>query len=284
MRSLARAGYAVTRLHAEMRHVNAMCDRPTATAYWSAMARHARDILRDGSLTAADRAMQGRACTFLISGRPIVLDGAAFGLAREIYGRRAYFASNSEVQRGDLVVDLGANAGVFSVLAAHLGARVIAVEAQAAQMDRLAITLRHNPSSGSAVSAVHGLVGPGVGVLSNWGASEFGGVIPPTLTVDGLLERFRVDRIDFLKVDIEGSEFALTEAGGAWLGLTNRIAMEVHTEYGDPEVLVEALKEHGFLVRLCNTRGVNVERIIDATGYLYATASRWRSNAQLGAQ
>jgi hypothetical protein len=61
----------------------------------------------------------------------IDLDGWLFSGAREMYCRQVYFPSAEfELQAGALVMDLGANAGLFSVPAGRIGWRVIAVEAQ----------------------------------------------------------------------------------------------------------------------------------------------------------
>jgi FkbM family methyltransferase len=169
-------------------------------------------------------------------------------------------------------MDLGANAGVFSVLAAQLGARVIAVEAQAAELKQLATTLDLNPCCAEAISAVHGLVGQSAGALSNWDCKQFGGSMPPVITVGCLLQRFGVRRIDFLKIDIEGHEFSLISDGAEWLNCVTRISMEVHTEFGDPALLVETLERHNFIVCLHNTEGMEVRCIDEASGYLYAIA------------
>jgi FkbM family methyltransferase len=218
--------------------------------------------------------MAGRTCTFLVGGRAVTLDGLTFGLAREIYGRRSYFLNRSEIRRGDLVIDLGANAGVFSILAARFGARVIAVEAQASECRRLAATLELNPDCAHAITPVHGIVGPGSGVLSRWSLDDFGGLSPPIVTVGGLLERFGGPkrRIDFLKIDVEGSEFDLISADADWLTCTTRIAMEVHTAFGDAGLLVEVLEDRGFYVRLRDATGRDIRQIKGEGGYLYALA------------
>src|SRR5712664_322583 len=78
-------------------------------------------IAKSKSLAPADRGMIGGRYTFKIFGQNIFLDGALFGGAREIYGRKVYFAlPDFRLRSTDVVVDLGANAGVFTVLAGRL--------------------------------------------------------------------------------------------------------------------------------------------------------------------
>jgi hypothetical protein len=59
-----------------------------------------------------------------------------------------------------------------------------------------------------------------------------------------------VREIALLKVDIEGSEFALFERPQAWLRIVRRIAMEVHPPYGDVDALCARLRGLGFSLRL----------------------------------
>jgi len=51
-------------------------------------------------------------------------------LAREIFEYETYAAQGLEVTKGDTVVDVGANIGLFSIWASDLGARVLAFEPQ----------------------------------------------------------------------------------------------------------------------------------------------------------
>jgi hypothetical protein len=55
--------------------------------------------------------------------------------------------------------------------------------------------------------------------------------------------------VDFLKVDIEGSEFALFDDCGTWIDRVHYIAMEVHNDCGDSQALQRRLREQGLVVR-----------------------------------
>ncbi len=53
-------------------------------------------------------------------------------------------------------------------------------------------------------------------------------VVVPAVTMDTILDRFQLDRIDLLKIDIEGAEDKLFGGPTAWLEKVNTILIEVH--------------------------------------------------------
>ena len=172
-----------------------------------------------------------------------------FGIFRDIMFRRVYEPDAAFVPRsGDTVVDLGANDGVFSVLTAKaIGhGRVIAVEAQA---DECALIARHAQMNSVAaiVTPVHGFVGAG-GVLARADSESV-----PALDLDVLFELMQIEHVALMKIDIEGSEFALFEAPGAWLASVDRIAMEAHPPHGDVASLCLRLRRAGFSVWTANS-------------------------------
>ena len=66
-------------------------------------------------------------------------------LAREIFEYECYAAQGLEVTKGDTVVDVGANIGLFSIWASDLGARVLAFEPQQLGKARLELAVRCEP-------------------------------------------------------------------------------------------------------------------------------------------
>ena len=71
--------------------------------------QHRSEIIRSGRLLAADDEMARGNYRMRVLGSTIrLVPGAYFGLARELYGRRCYFALEGfRVSAGDVVVDLG---------------------------------------------------------------------------------------------------------------------------------------------------------------------------------
>lgn len=229
-------------------------------------------VLRTATLEPADRAMMQRSWRFRVLGTEIELDGEAFAGAREMYGRGVYFAlPGFRLSPGDIVVDLGANQGLFSILAAKLGATAIAVEAQSGFVELIQAAARRNRCE-ERVTTELALVGSG-GMLRDEEAlrrtSHFGGV-PQRLTMDELMRRCSIERIDFLKVDIEGAEFGLFTPEASWLDRVGKIAMEVHCEHGDPRALATGLERRGFEVRLLGNDRLPVSELTGAGGYLFA--------------
>ena len=54
---------------------------------------------------------------------------------------------------------------------------------------------------------------------------------PPILTMTEIFRLHGLEKIDFLKIDIEGSEFDLFINNNEWLKNVDKIAMEVHQEF-----------------------------------------------------
>lgn len=150
-----------------------------------------------------------------------------FGLVRELYIRNCYLPLPDQLDGVRFAMDCGANRGVFSALLTKAAERVVAVEADPYYSAMI-------PRNAPAALIETTFVGAG-GKLGRAGDS-----------VAQLAERNGLPRIDFLKLDIEGSEFALFEGDLEWLDLVRRLTMEVHSDYGSPSTIVRALHAHGF--------------------------------------
>jgi hypothetical protein len=115
---------------------------------------------------------------------------------------------------------------------------------------------------------------PGTGVFGDRklleGASHFKKE-PPSMSFTQFCEKYKLNNIDFLKCDIEGSEFALFcgDNENNIRGI-DKIAMEVHVDSGDPENISKFLRNCGFEVWLKNNNGQFVEKIEDKYGFIYA--------------
>lgn len=230
-----------------------------------------RGVLARRSLAPVDESMRGRSYSFRVCGRVVCLDGDSFAGAREIYGRQVYFAlPGFLLESSDIVVDLGANAGVFTTLAALTAGKVVAVEAQYGFLGQLRAHLAMNGSTSKA-DVVFGVVGASSGVISTPGfvSPEFTRE-PPTLSMSDLFTRYALSHVDFMKVDIEGSEFDLFANTNGWLSRVRRIAMEVHRHFGDPSELAELLRRNGFEVWLVDNGQRIVDSIEEESGYLFA--------------
>ncbi len=172
-----------------------------------------------------------------------------FGLAREIYIRDCYFRWQPAAiyRQAATVVDLGANRGAFSSLMTTKAKKIISVECQQQYVPIIQHNMRLNQFDDCATETA--LIGSG-------GSS--GDSASPRLTVEQLLDRHQMKVVDFLKLDIEGSEFALFESP-QWLGRVKAMSMEVHPRFGDTTMILDCLTKHGFEYALADANVVKVE-------------------------
>ncbi|MBI3743806.1 MAG: FkbM family methyltransferase [Chloroflexi bacterium] len=262
-------------LCAELSRLKRAAPRETYRAYRNAVLRRLPQIVRQRSLSPADQRMAGRDWVFTPLGKPIAVEGDHFGTARELYARKAYFLAPGFGLAGtDIVVDLGAHRGMFTALAALHAARVVAVEAQKEFMPAIRSTVEKvRPGKHQAVTAIAAYVGSGTGFFADQSNPEAAAdKLGQSITMSQLMAQERLPRIDFLKVDIEGSEFDLFMGSDtAWLDTVRRIAIEVHPEYGDPVALRRALEQHGFKTWLFDADTRPVDGLGNASGYLLAS-------------
>lgn len=249
---------------------------PQVTARWLLGAgRHAHTILSDGNLKTADVDLaRSSDLSLRVLGQTLTIPGDLFGGAREMYAKGVYFAvPGLSIRPGDVVVDLGANRGLFTLLAKKLGARkVLAVEAQSGFIPLIQDLLQKNGCASGAI-VVWNLLGQHTGLLfdpaAQAAASHWQGT-PPVRSMRELIHTHGIDRIDFLKVDIEGSEFDLFAQAGDWLPKVDRLAMEIHSKFGRADSIAQTLLSEGFRVKLAYPDLAPAGSLGSSGGYLYA--------------
>ena len=142
------------------------------------------------------------------------------------------------------IIDAGANVGYATRWFAerYPGANVIAIEPERANVD----LLRSNTYGLANVHIVEGALaatserrsfadsglGPWafrVGDAASTADRLVGEV--DCVTIDELLERFGIERIDLLKIDIEGSELEVLADSAAWMPKVEALAVELHDRY-----------------------------------------------------
>jgi len=166
-----------------------------------------------------------------------------------------------------LVVDIGANVGVFSLFAARFARVVYALEPASSNYSRLV------PNT----SRVHNIVPLkcACAAYDGSGSLDVSG-IPVTfslltsssaatqesidvISLATLFERYTIDRCDFLKLDCEGAEFEIIlQADPSVLNRVRTIVMEYHdhlsSNYSHVDLL-EKLKSLGFQASSYNSNG-----------------------------
>lgn len=174
---------------------------------------------------------------------------------------------------GAVILDLGANAGYTAVDFANLfpTARVIAVELDA---DNARIARRNLERFGARCVVIQAAVWLHEGVVRYEGDEEWAfhvstSTIPnpdaptaPSVTIPKLLDELEVDRVNYLKMDVEGAEEALISESATWLDRIDSLKIEVHPP-ASVSTCASILAERGF--------GVSTDEKQDAT--LIATRS-----------
>jgi FkbM family methyltransferase len=177
-----------------------------------------------------------------------------------------------DINPDDIVVDLGCSVGVSTVLAASAGGSVVAVEAQAGMVEKAESTVQMNGCADRA-RFVHGLVGADSGFFNAEREQLADPWIgdPPRMSMSDLLANLPV--IDLMKIDIEGSEFALFSENSdvGWLAAVRRITMEVHPEFGCAANIGSTLATRGLSIQFVTNHGLPTTGL-DEMGYLFA----WR--------
>jgi len=170
----------------------------------------------------------------------------------EVLGSKCY-RMPEPVERGGVVVDLGANIGITSLFLADLyePSRLICVEPST---DNCALLRKNLSGLRQNVDIVHGAISNETGLVTFDNTAEtWGGRISnsgervPSLTMMDLVEHYNLERIDILKIDIEGAERLLFQSNLNWLKRVNNIAIEIHDGFSIAD-LKRAVTPYGLSV------------------------------------
>jgi FkbM family methyltransferase len=186
-------------------------------------------------------------------GRPEDRDSIGGVIVEEIC--RVYERPPVAVRPGDIVVDLGGHLGTFTRVALNAGAKlVVAFEANAMNAQCFRTTFHDEIARGKVILvespvwsepctvrfAGQGLVGQ---IAEEGEAKE-------AVTIDGMVRKLDLPRVDFIKTDIEGAERqALQGAAHVLSSYAPRMAVSSYHYPDDPPVLREiVLKYHRYHV------------------------------------
>jgi FkbM family methyltransferase len=172
----------------------------------------------------------------------------------------------------EFIVDAGANIGASPIYYANRfpGARVVAIEPDPANY----AILRSNVSRWPQITPVHAALWPEDAMveLSDHGYGTWGyqatvsqdGTIP-AMSMDWLLESTGLERVDLLKIDIEGAERDLFDAAGDWIHRVRAIVIELHDQQtpGCDEAFTKATRD--FQVRSTHGEHVIVRRTLESS-------------------
>ncbi len=221
----------------------------TAVRWLACVAATFPAALRTRNLLAADRLMgTGPFKVRHAIGRAVLTGDQAFSGLREIWVRDVYARDGFlEIPDGGTVVDLGANMGNFSAmaLAANPTARLIGVEPSSQLAAKWAATIAAN-GFGDRATLCRAFMGEFTDKQRNDFANDPAYGDAPIISEEDFLATYKIDRIAFLKCDIEGSENFMTEPKSRLLDIADRVAIELHDFGGDPQAFLDEMKRRGF--------------------------------------
>jgi FkbM family methyltransferase len=182
----------------------------------------------------------------------MVPDDAAIGLVRELILERIYDVRPGRADL-DLVVDAGAHAGLFTLIASQDARRVVALEPNLLNFATLSENIGRNDLRNVDVRHVALWRGRGVTRFATSGHSEGGAIAASgaevtTIGIDDLVSEH--GPIDLLKVDVEGAEFEAFEASSSLLSVRTIVAELHYREPARRDELVQKLRGLGFEVEI----------------------------------
>jgi len=196
----------------------------------------------------------------------------------EVMSMGAYGIPEAVLPRDQVkvIIDCGANIGLTSLyLAAHYPhAHIYSIEPDAENFELLGLNTRAEPRITPIRAAVVGRSCRTVR-LSTGGESwkhhvveSSEGADVPALTIEQILEEYKLRHIDLLKVDIEGAE-ADVFRNGSFLDRVGFIIVELHGEYGHADFAADVAR-HGLVAAqggaLPGVEMITARRVRAATG------------------
>lgn len=133
-------------------------------------------------------------------------------IIREIWEEDIYRLEDGHLNRGGIVLDVGANIGTFSIYCASKGAEVLAVEPEPSNLEVLKANIEINNMQDKISVIEYGVSDfDGEAVIDNSGGGSTikdgkDGTTISIISFDNLLKKYQIEEVDVLKVDIEGSE------------------------------------------------------------------------------
>jgi FkbM family methyltransferase len=188
----------------------------------------------------------------------------------EVILKGAYRHLMNNPQEVTRIIDLGSNIGLSAVsfLSEFPNAELVLVEPEQDNLKVLKENIAPYIKEGRKISLFEAPVfskvldltlydsktgSHGFRVSSNDSVQNSIGKIE-SVTLNGILENNGWDRVDLIKIDIEGSEFELLQENTEWLGKTNCLVIETHDRFKKncTKQLFKALEPYNYNMSVVN--------------------------------
>ena len=169
----------------------------------------------------------------------------------------SYNKANISIKKGDIVIEVGANIGEFSIPAASLASKIVCIEPDPIPFNCLKMNLINFKNVFLFNLACSDLTGKIDFYLSSKGADS--SMIKPdsyekkvtldSKPLDRILEELKIDKIDFLKIEAEGAEPEVLKGASKTLTMTKKIAVDCSPERegtSTRDSVIATLKKNGF--------------------------------------
>lgn len=212
--------------------------------------RHKRSGIIDLNNNSAEKyLLNGPRGKFEIKMRTFKGDLSIFN---EIFWKRVYRIPDELLKNPKVIVDLGAHIGFASIYYAmrYPNAKIYALEASSQNFNLLKSNVQSFQNITPIQKAVYTQDGfilfDESGLSYNTKISD-SGAETEAVSVNTLLNQHGIDKVDLMKIDIEGAERDILGENNEWFAKTENIIIELHKPYG-LENLKKDLKHFGFQI------------------------------------
>jgi len=167
-------------------------------------------------------------------------------------------------KRGEVVVDLGAHIGLYTIRAARTVGKdglVIALEPDPENFTLLNVNVKFNTLSNVVALRMAAYESDGFSIMHKCAGSSghslvrvphkfIGEIKVPTITLDSLVRKYNLDRVDWLKIDVEGAELYVLKGADKALdrGIIKNLIVEVW--YENANEVFSILKRRGYEITI----------------------------------
>jgi FkbM family methyltransferase len=178
-----------------------------------------------------------------------------FTIFYEIFFSKNY-TKNFEIPDNSIVVDIGAHIGLFSLMASRIAKRVYSFEPEPENFNLLLTNI--NLNSIKNIEAINKAMSKKTGKaklhVSDYDESECSlgskGIDVVTISLKDFFDTYDIKKIDFLKMDCEGSEYdIIMNTPKEYLERIGKISMEVHKTNMFIEDISKFLSKNGFSIK-----------------------------------